>query len=176
MKFFITAKHWQLFILLMLPMFLSQLLVFNSFQTNEMPNITTVFGLTLMMMLILFAWVSSIASECFKRLPPELASSPTKMYVGLVYASLYLVVASNFFMNPQHGLPSLIVPFHLLAMVAIFYSIGFTAKQLIKLEQQKDVSFVDYCGPFFLLWFFPIGVWFLQPKVNRLLSGRKTEN
>lgn len=173
MKFFIKAKNWQLFILLITPMLLSQILILSSFLSREMPNTSLFFGLTLLMMLLLFGWIWSIASMSFKKLPPELASSPITMKLGLIYAIAYFFVASTFFMNPQGGLPGYIVPLHLLAMAAIFYSLGFTAKQLIKLEQQKDVSFVDYSGPFFLLWFFPIGVWFLQPKVNRLLSDEE---
>ena len=59
---------------------------------------------------------------------------------------------------------------HLLAMAAIFYALGFTSKQLVKLEQRENVSFFNYSGPFFLFWFFPIGIWFIQPKVNKLLG------
>jgi hypothetical protein len=32
------------------------------------------------------------------------------------------------------------------------------------------VSFYDFSGPFFLLWFFPIGIWIIQPRINRLFT------
>lgn len=28
-----------------------------------------------------------------------------------------------------------------------------------------------FAGEFFLLWFHPIGIWFIQPKVNAIVSG-----
>ena len=63
------------------------------------------------------------------------------------------------------------VPMHLLAMLGIFYALVFTANRLTTLERKQQVSFFDYSGPFFLLWFFPIGIWFIQPRVNKLLGN-----
>lgn len=42
------------------------------------------------------------------------------------------------------------------------------AKTIKIVEVQKSVKFVDFAGEFFLLWFFPIGIWFLQPKIKKL--------
>src|SRR5262249_22613374 len=42
------------------------------------------------------------------------------------------------------------------------------SKSLVLAETTKPASFYDYAGPFFLLWFFPLGVWFTQPRINRL--------
>jgi hypothetical protein len=28
----------------------------------------------------------------------------------------------------------------------------------------------DYIGEFFLFWFFPIGIWFIQPRINNIVS------
>jgi hypothetical protein len=33
------------------------------------------------------------------------------------------------------------------------------------------VKFKDFVGEFFLVWFFPIGVWILQPTINKLEDG-----
>jgi hydrogenase maturation factor len=35
----------------------------------------------------------------------------------------------------------------------------------------RTVSFYDYAGPFFLWWFFPLGIWFVQPRINRLFAN-----
>jgi hypothetical protein len=50
----------------------------------------------------------------------------------------------------------------------IFYCFYFTAKTFKTAELQKEVSFNDFVGEFFLVWFSPIGVWILQPKINQL--------
>ncbi|MEN9640511.1 MAG: hypothetical protein RLZZ262_2380, partial [Bacteroidota bacterium] len=35
------------------------------------------------------------------------------------------------------------------------------------LELQREVRFSEFIREFFLIWFFPIGIWFIQPKINR---------
>lgn len=173
MNVFLKMKHWQLFILLVGTMFFAQFITLSSIQSGKEPNIIPLMGLTLLMMLIFMSWLWAIASACYEALPEHLAQSPKMMKIGIIYAVIYMVVISLLFQgNDIHGF--ILIP-HLLAMAAIFYALGFTAKQLIKLEQQKEVTFVDYSGPFFLFWFFPIGVWFIQPKVNKLLALEKNE-
>ena len=174
MNVFLKIKHWQLFILLVGTMFLVQFITLESFKSGEQPNIIPLMGLTLFMMLIYMSWLWAIASACYEALPEHLAQSPKIMKIGIIYTVIYTVVISLLF----HGndIHSFVLIPHLLAMAAIFYALGFTAKQLIKLEQQKEVTFVDYSGPFFLFWFFPIGVWFIQPKVNKLLASEKLES
>jgi hypothetical protein len=54
----------------------------------------------------------------------------------------------------------------------MFYALWFTAKQFMSLQRQEALTFIDYSGPFFLLWFFPIGIWFIQPKVNSILGEK----
>jgi hypothetical protein len=66
------------------------------------------------------------------------------------------------------GVFGFIFPFHLLAMYCMLYLLYFVSKNLVLAERGKPASFYDYSGPFFLLWFFPIGVWIIQPKVNPL--------
>lgn len=80
--------------------------------------------------------------------------------------SLPLYIASG------GSLPGILVVMHLLATIAVLYVLGFSAKNLIMAEKQAAISFFDYAGPFFLMWFFPIGVWFVQPRVNRLVAAR----
>jgi hypothetical protein len=64
-----------------------------------------------------------------------------------------------------------IVPLHLFSLFAIFYSMYFAAKTVKSVELQREVIFSDFIAEFFLIWFFPIGVWILQPKLNKLEEG-----
>ena len=61
-----------------------------------------------------------------------------------------------------------IIPLHLFSMFCIFYCLYFVAKTYKTAELQREVSFGDFVGEFFLFWFYPIGVWFLQPKINEM--------
>ena len=173
MSIYLRAKHWQLFIVLVGSMFLAQTIMFSTFLSGNSSSILALLVLPMLLMgIVFFGWLWSISAACYKALPPKLASSPKPMQIGLIYALVYLVLSGTFFFGPGNQLPSYVVVMHLLAMAAIFYSLGFTAKQLTKLEQHQNVSFFSYSGPFFLFWFFPIGVWFIQPKVNQLLGQK----
>jgi len=59
-------------------------------------------------------------------------------------------------------------------MFRIFYSMYFVAKTIKTAELQRKVGFGDFVGEFFLLWFYFIGVWIVQPKVNKLYGKENT--
>jgi hypothetical protein len=68
-------------------------------------------------------------------------------------------------------LPAIILPLHLFAMFCIFYCLYFVAKTIKTAELQREVSFSDFVGEFFMLWFYPIGIWILQPKINQIAKS-----
>jgi hypothetical protein len=107
--------------------------------------------------------------DCSARLEDEVGVLP-----GCSYLSDFLFrFLRRDFQDSSPGLLGLILPLHLFAMVCMFYLSYFVAKSLVLAETSKPASFSDYAGPFFLLWFCPVGIWIVQPRVNRLYSGRK---
>jgi hypothetical protein len=104
---------------------------------------------------------------------PELRMKSGFFRVALIYPPFYFVFFVATFQNFSPGFLGLILPLHLFATVCMFYLFYFVAKSLVMAETSKPAAFYDYAGPFFLLWFFPIGIWILQPRVNRLYSDRK---
>lgn len=60
---------------------------------------------------------------------------------------------------------------HLFSMFCLFYCLYFVAKTIKTAELQKETSFGDFAGEFFLIWFYPIGIWFIQPKINRIAKS-----
>ena len=56
-------------------------------------------------------------------------------------------------------------------MFGIFHTMYFAAKTIKCVELKRNVTFSDIAGEFFLIWFFPIGVWILQPRINKLIDG-----
>jgi hypothetical protein len=53
---------------------------------------------------------------------------------------------------------------------AVFQTIIFACKTIAKIELRREVSFGDYFTNLLLMLFFFIGVWILQPKINRLIA------
>ncbi len=168
MKLFLIAKSWQVFLLLLGGMFGSSFLM----STFPDPFVGILIG-TLIFLGVWMAWLWTIAKASNEELVPPLRKSTKMMVVGIAYAAFYLVVSPFVWpdLEGRAGIPGLMVPMHLLAMIAIFYALVFTANRLVTLERKQKVSFFDYSGPFFLLWFFPLGVWFIQPRVNKLLGS-----
>lgn len=71
------------------------------------------------------------------------------------------------------GLVGVIVPLHLFSMFCIFYCLYFVSKTIKTVELQREVSFSDFAGEFFMIWLFPIGVWIVQPKINRMMENKE---
>ena len=171
MSIFLRAKHWQLFLVFIVAMYLSQSMAFDSIRGKNPVGPFLLMLPNFIFSFLLFGWLWAIATACSKKLPAKLYSSPKFMQAGLIYALIYMTYFGAMFGSPEQLSAYIFIP-HLLAMAAAFYALLFTAKQLIKLEQSEDVNFLAYSGSFFLMWFFPIGVWFLQPKVNELFGQK----
>ncbi len=65
--------------------------------------------------------------------------------------------------------------FALVTLLVYMYLYYFTAKTIKIAETKKDLSFGDVIGEFFLIIFYPIGIWVLQPRINQVVeSNEKT--
>jgi len=60
-------------------------------------------------------------------------------------------------------------------MACVLYVLYFVAKSLSLAETGRPVSALDYFGSFFLIWFFLVGVWIIQPRIYcRYAAHRET--
>ena len=185
-EFVARRKAWQVFLILVLPMFASQFYLVahmprlsSSRQPLSIEEFEVLFSqtmlLSLLMVVLLLSWLLSIGLAANQRIEQRLRPRTRLVIGGAAYAASYIMIAPFIFPGPSSfasGDASLgiVVPLHFLAMIAMLYVLAFSAKNLIMAERQSLVSFFDYSGPFFLMWFFPIGVWFVQPRVNRLVE------
>jgi hypothetical protein len=48
----------------------------------------------------------------------------------------------------------------------------FAAKTLKTVELKREATFSDFVGEFFLIWFNFIGIWILQPKINKIIQSQ----
>jgi len=68
------------------------------------------------------------------------------------------------------------LPMHILSMIGIFYSIWFSARQYFALQREREVDTTRFSNIFFLMWVFPLGIWIIQPGVNRLFDKLDNSN
>ena len=175
MQFFLSVKAWQLFVVFITPFILGFLVMPMATSSEGIQTAIKFFGvINFLWALIAFGWIFSIGVAANRGLNNELKRNDRVFKFGLLYALIYIFVFSQLMTRATPASFGLIVPFHLLAMAASFYGLWFASRQLVVLKEGRSVRFMDFSGPFFLMWFFPIGVWFVQPLVNELL-GKSNE-
>ncbi|MCC1483634.1 hypothetical protein [Winogradskyella immobilis] len=87
---------------------------------------------------------------------------------------IYLLgLFSNILNGSGVWIVTIIIPLHLFSMFCIFHTIYYVAKTIKTVELKRRVSFIDFAGDFFLVWFYFIGVWILQPKINKVTISNK---
>jgi hypothetical protein len=134
---------------------------------------------------IFFGWFYALGTRLQEKLPIGVDMNIRRFKISLLIPVLYIFTLSVFmysrlsygtaFDQPRPGIIALIVPFHLIAMFCIFYCLYFNAKALKTVEWQRQVSFSDFAGEFFLIWFFPFGIWIIQPRINKLFADSTEE-
>ncbi|NKI33355.1 hypothetical protein [Croceivirga thetidis] len=132
--------------------------------------------------LLFFGWFWSIAIGLQPKIPPQVKMKVKKFKVFFFIPFLYIIFLMMYLGGLFSGLGtngfgngfwiiSIMLPLHFLSMFCIFYSLYFVAKTIKTAELQREVNFGDFAGEFFLLWFYFVGIWIIQPKVNKLYAA-----
>ena len=123
-------------------------------------------------------WLWSMGSFLSAIVPTLLKLRMAFFRFAVIYPALYFFPFTYvwFIRSPWRPMPTLMEPFHWVAAFCMLYNLYFVSKTLAMAETGKAVSFRDYVGPFFLIWFFPIGLWFIQPRINRIYAQRSAEH
>lgn len=166
MHFFLKLKHWELFLMLLLPTAMTLLS-----GISLLPLVVASIGL--FMLLVLFLWMYSIGSWSNQHLPEVQRRSPvlfaTSLAIPLIYLLMYIFVyLPQLVDGPPVQPPIWLLPMHMLSMAGIFYGFWYTARQLKSLQENEEADFLIFSSTFFLLFIFPLGVWLIQPSVNQL--------
>lgn len=195
-KNFLKAKHWQLFLLTfgipMLFQFIMMGSMFGNIATNSNPYPTFMLSymkfLPIMMIVsagAFFGWFWSVAIGLQYKVPENVKMKIKKFKVLLFIPLAYMLFISVLMgvtmsgimedgVEPSVGLIGslavIIVPMHLFSMFCIFHSLYFVAKTFKTVELQREVNFSDFAGEFFMIWFYPIGIWIIQPKINKMVQ------
>ena len=182
-RLFLRMKHWQFFLLTVGLPFIFQIVFMGTLVATQNVSAAMTFYFPIMMILFtggLIGWMFSIGFR-FNALLPEGANMKIGFYkftviFPVIYTLIILFGISGLMTNieagndPNPAIFALILPVHFFAMFCMFYMLYFTSKTLKTVELQKKIGFGDYAGEFFLMWFFPIGIWILQPRINKIFE------
>ena len=193
MNIFLKAKHWHLFILNFAIPFFSYFIIIgitvSKLVSDQNPDPEIVFNYMPVFIIIgllsygvELGWIWSVAMGLRKKLPEELKMKANAFklffFFPLIYFPIFIIVFFNVFeaynIDPIFFL--FIVPLHFFAMFCMFYCMYFTARTLKTVEYQCKTNVSDYIAEMILIWFYPIGIWFLQPNINRIISSPEDDN
>lgn len=178
MPLLLRLKHWQAFLLLFVLPFLLQYGL-----TEALDATGTILGETANLVLdalpsvVYVLWLWRIGLHLYHRLPAQIKISRAYLHLGTLYFVLYtlllvytlgLVKEDVQEGNFPYGMLLLLAPMHLLATFCILYTVYFAARSLASVEEQRMVSGAEFAGAYLQFLFLPVGIWFLQPRLNKL--------
>lgn len=127
---------------------------------------SSVFWLSIIFGIPIYLWLWSIGTKLQNRPQTDNGLKLLIFKISILYPIAYLVFAIYHFFSKG----DFIMPLHFAAMFSTFYAMIFAAKTLKSAELERKAGVSEYLGDFFLIWFYPIGIWILQPRIHRLMK------
>lgn len=179
MKKLLIAEHWQLImIVIVVPLGISMILdgLFGFGEYSGLRAVSTVFSAC-----TLLTWYWAIGMYFHKK-----AFDLTKMRIWIFNTIMAFTIVSLLFYTGLILIAEMestdweanflfehiekVMLFHFILICCLLYCLFFVAKTLKTVELKREVELKDYLGDFFLLLFYPIGIWKIQPRVNSLIK------
>lgn len=151
----LKAKHWQVFLVFAVGY------VLRYYTTSSLMG-----GMLFLVLLVLYVgWYAMLGNTLHPYLPRGAYYNLTWflldafVVIGAYGASLILFEGNM----QADGLAALPVLYIFFAIGHLFW---FPAVVLVTIENKAEPSFSQYAGTWLQLIFWPIGVWFIQPRLN----------
>lgn len=145
---------------------------------------------------VMYGWLWSVVTGLQEKLPRQ-AEIKTGVFKVMLFVSLASMMCFTYFMydivetvmssmsemaasdepDPRALADlfartfAIMIPVQLVVMGCTFYCFYVTAKTIKSVELQREATFSDFIVEFVLVWFFFIGVWLLQPRINKMVDG-----
>lgn len=190
----LTIKHWQLFLLIFaIPILVQIGALIIIISTQSMGTgvaypvfdtmIVTIIIVSLISQAIYMMWLWAIGTKIYQKLPAHLKLDVIKFkLVFVITVVLFFILISmmallfasifgyTFYAWIFSSFPIIFV-IEVMIMVLMVYIFNFIAKTISLIEMKTEVKLSDYFVYIILIWLFPIGVWILQPKLNKIMQG-----
>lgn len=166
MKLLLKLKPWQMFTLLLLPfLFSGNSLLGKLFQ--------------IIWVIVYFGWIYTIGSISSTKVHIKHTKGKFYFKMSFIFIFVYFLILTFFFdggyninqNNFRHAenLLGIIIFLHFYLIWSCFYLFYFAAKMLKTIILDQVPDFAQISDIFFAFWFFPIGVWYIQPKLKAII-------
>ncbi len=163
----LKLKHWKVFLALSIASIVSNTTIEDFDLLN---SILSIIGIT-----ILLLWPMIIGDKLYELQPAKIKLNHTLFLInsfivlGLVCVTRILFYEEGYSVSGLAALPFFYVVY------AYFHIHSFPVEVLKTLELGRKAERGDYIGDFFLMLFWPIGIWFIQPRVNKIIEKLELE-
>ncbi|MBU0481181.1 MAG: hypothetical protein KKG47_08770 [Proteobacteria bacterium] len=150
-KFFSSSPTWVVFCAMIFPLIIGELIPFG----------------TSLFFCIMFGWIFLLGIVLQNKVEAFLKKSTTLLKICFSLSVIYIIFLETVWeFNP----PSYFLVFHMVVMFCIVYQVYFVARSLVVAEARQLLDFDRYIGTMLLIWFFPIGIWFVHPRIRNVLQ------
>jgi hypothetical protein len=125
-------------------------------------------------------WIYAVGCSMNKSIPQRLR--PQKSYFKFsclfILVALFGVMLTGGYNINQDNIQDygykawVLIPFSFYLIWSMLYIFAFAARMLESVIEGQVVGFSDALKAFFGFWFFPIGLWYIQPAVQRILQSQ----
>jgi len=123
--------------------------------------------------IVFLSWLWFVGSFLRSAVRPSLRPSGSFFRVAIIYPLVFAFAELGFIVATNSWPVSLTVPTGIFAFFCLLYDFNFVTKTLFLAETGEPPQMGDSSATFLQLCFFPVGAWFIQPRVNRLYDGRE---
>ena len=164
---FFRAKHWQIFVLVWGPFVIGITGVGNSRQGTPLYSKVAF----VLVVLGLAGWLLSLGTFLNAIVKPALRLNFHFFRIAVVFAAVYLPPFLGSHFTPPAIVAVLMLLLLLIALYCWFYAYSFLAKSLVTAEKGRAVTRTEYLTTKSSFWVGFLGVWSIQPRINRLYAA-----
>lgn len=161
----LRLQHWHTFLLIVVFGLLS------NFSIENNPELTKILSFTGMLFFLL--WQLIVGHELYQYVPKRISLRYTMFVINGFVCIIVLAVLVFYYDGfvELEGIAALGIFYFIYAIIQFM---SFPAKTLKSIELNKEAPLSDYFMDFMLFLFLPFGIWFLQPRFNKIAEANHT--
>ncbi len=162
MNWILKIKHWQIFLLLFPFLIIASI--------NFQGDFENLYWINLIGIAVYLIWSFLLTNELIKIVPKDFNLKTKFYYFNAILFFVIYFTAMILNEGNEAKFSGIYALIGLYIVYAFLQSFGFAGRIIKSMELNRKSKKHESIGYFFLLIFFPIGIWFLQPKINKLIN------